>query len=612
MTDMRFESAIGNNQIKYLESLYNDIKNAYANDFSKYYNAEIEDAYEKVVAEYFENLGHLERCLVKEEPKINYRPNLELEKLKIPIFYGEIKEWANFHNVFQDMVHKNEQLSSSEKMLRLRLCLNGEAARLIQHLQISTENYEAAWSLLKQRYDNKRILFTTQWDRIMDQPPINSDNADSVRQLLDTTNECLNAIQSLGIQIENADPFIARVIVRKLDKDGLKLYEQTVKKTREVQTLFDIRDFLDQHFQTLKAVAEKEQGYKIRKQLIFKANHTSTNTRRQFRQCTYCKIPNHIIIECRSFKGISTDERHKYAKDNKICYRCLLHKLGETCTSNMKCKICNISSHHELLHFDNVQKKSAMSTKAGLRTVILATAQVRAKAANGEHILLRALIDQGSQITSISEEAAQILGVPKKKVMTKLHGLGDVVVGESKFKIKVQITPRFLSQHVEEVDAIVLSTLTTAQPDQSFRFNFKKWENYTLADPLFNKADRIDMVIGGDIFGRIIDRGIKKHNRVLAQATKFGWILSGIIKHKKPGKVTSAVTNLERFWELEEEQDEEAKVEDEMCLKKFEETTKQDADGRFIVEIPFKDDMELGDSRKQAIARLLSMEAKFK
>ncbi|XP_036317930.1 uncharacterized protein LOC118732911 [Rhagoletis pomonella] len=120
------------------------------------------------------------------------------------------------------------------------------------------------------------------------------------------------------------------------------------------------------------------------------------------------------------------------------------------------------------------------------------------------------------------------------------------------------------------------------------------------------------MVIGGDIFGRIIDRGIKKHNGVLAQATKFGWILSGIIKQKKPGKVTSAVTNLERFWELEEEQDEEAKVEDEMCLKKFEETTKQDADGRFIVEIPFKDDMELGDSRKQAIARLLSMEAKFK
>ncbi|XP_004524230.1 uncharacterized protein LOC101459575 [Ceratitis capitata] len=47
-------------------------------------------------------------------------------------------------------------------------------------------------------------------------------------------------------------------------------------------------------------------------------------------------------------------------------------------------------------------------------------------------------------------------------------------------------------------------------------------------------------------------------------------------------------------------------------VKKFEETTKQDADGRCIVEIPFKDDMELGDSRKQAIARLLSTEANLK
>ncbi|XP_004521959.1 uncharacterized protein LOC101458740 [Ceratitis capitata] len=323
-------------------------------------------------------------------------------------------------------------------------------------------------------------------------------------------------------------------------------------------------------------------------------------------------MSNHNVTECRSFKGISTNERHKYAKTNKLYYRCLLHKSGETCTSNMNCKICNISTHHELLHFENVQKKSAMSTNADSTTVILATAQVRAKAANGEHILLRALIDQGSQITSISEEAAQILGVPKKKVMTKLHGLGGIVVGESKFKIKVQITPRFLSQHVKEGDAVILSSLTTAEPDQYFRFSFKKWENYTLADPLFNKTDRIDMVIGSDIFSRIIEKCIRNHNGVLAQATKFGWILSGIIKQKKPSKITSAVTNLERFWELEEEQDDKTKVEDEICLNKFEETTKQDADGQFIMEIPFKDDMELDESRKQAIARLLSTEAKLK
>ena len=272
------EEQINNNQKKHMETVFLDIQNCHSK--SDFNNAEVEDIYEEIIREYFQELDNCEERLQKEEPKINYRSNLELEKLKIPLFYGDIKEWANFFNVFQDMVHNNEQLSSVEKMLRLRLCLKGEAARLIQHLQVSTKNYEAAWSLLKQRNDNKRILFTTQWDRILDQPIVNSNNAESV-------NECLNAIDSLGISTEDADPFIARIIVRKLDKEGLKLYEQTVKKTREIQQLSDIRDFLDQHFQTLKAVADKEQIYSNRKQHMFKASNTVTNIRQPIKQmCT--------------------------------------------------------------------------------------------------------------------------------------------------------------------------------------------------------------------------------------------------------------------------------------------------------------------------------------
>ncbi|XP_049316212.1 uncharacterized protein LOC109579356 [Bactrocera dorsalis] len=120
------------------------------------------------------------------------------------------------------------------------------------------------------------------------------------------------------------------------------------------------------------------------------------------------------------------------------------------------------------------------------------------------------------------------------------------------------------------------------------------------------------MVIGGDIFSSIIESGIKKDHGVLGQATKFGWILSGIIKEKVTGKITTAVTNLERFWEIEDISTDDDIQEDDTTLKQYEETTKRDADGRFIVEIPFKKDKELGESRKKAVARLISMENKFK
>ena len=59
----------------------------------------------------------------------------------------------------------------------------------------------------------------------------------------------------------------------------------------------------------------------------------------------------------------------------------------------------------------------------------------------------------------------------------------------------MEVKPKLLSQHTEKVNAVVLPTLASAQLDQSFNYNFQIWENYTLADPLFNKSDRIDLII---------------------------------------------------------------------------------------------------------------------
>ena len=245
--------------------------------------------------------------------------------------------------------------------------------------------------------------------------------------------------------------------------------------------------------------------------------------------------------------------------------------------------------------------------------VFLATAQVKVKSIHGEYITLRALIDQGSQITTLSEEAAQILALPKIKCRTEIHGLGGSVVGVSKNKIKLIIAPRFISNHVIEADALVLPQLTGAQPDQSFKFDVSKWDNFVLADPMLNKSDRIDIVIGSDIFSNILEKGIQKKDGILAQSTKLGWILSGVVKKQsKKTKVLSAVTNLERFWELEElSTTSEEYKEDQICLDLFNKTTEVDTESKIVVNLPIKDDDELGDSRRQAIARFLCGERKL-
>ncbi|XP_075167722.1 uncharacterized protein LOC142239851 [Haematobia irritans] len=243
--------------------------------------------------------------------------------------------------------------------------------------------------------------------------------------------------------------------------------------------------------------------------------------------------------------------------------------------------------------------------------VLLATAQVRVKSLQGEYITLRALIDQGSQITSVSQDAAQLLQLPRMKTDVRLRGLGETMVGVAKSKVLQEIRPRFFSDI--KIEALVLPKLASAHPDNNFQYTLGRWKNISLADPNFNKSERIDLVIGADFFPQLVEEGVRHDESIVAQNTKLGWILSGTVR-MKPGNNSirsAATTTIERFWEIEEVEDEEALVEDDYCLKLYEDTTRVVSSGRFVVRLPLAENKELGESHKRAMARILSLEKKL-
>jgi hypothetical protein len=55
----------------------------------------------------------------------------------------------------------------------------------------------------------------------------------------------------------------------------------------------------------------------------------------------------------------------------------------------------------------------------------------------------------------------------------------------------------------------------------------------TLADPDFNKPNKIDIIIGADYYGEIISREMIKIEKMLMQETKFGWISSDLSPAKQ-------------------------------------------------------------------------------
>ncbi|EFA12768.1 hypothetical protein TcasGA2_TC010296 [Tribolium castaneum] len=165
---------------------------------------------------------------IQEVSPVMSKPNIKLPQIQLPIFKGGYENWTTFHDLFRKVIYENTSISDVEKMQYLKTDVKDEAARLIQHLQITDGNYQAAWDLLTKRYQNSRLMITKLVDQILDVPQIHHESSQRLKQLHDVVRDCLEAINNLGIDTEPWGPLISRIISRKWDHETNKLYEQRV------------------------------------------------------------------------------------------------------------------------------------------------------------------------------------------------------------------------------------------------------------------------------------------------------------------------------------------------------------------------------------------------
>ncbi|GFS88619.1 DUF1758 domain-containing protein [Trichonephila clavipes] len=104
-----------------------------------------------------------------------------------------------------------------------------------------------------------------------------------------------------------------------------------------------------------------------------------------------------------------------------------------------------------------------------------------------------------------------------------------------------------------------------------------------------------------------------------ALPTKLGHLLSGTINtqyNQNSSLICHTLLNidhsLKQFWELESvPKDIPSKDEDELCESIFVNSHIRNADGRYILKLPFRDDSSIGDSKEGALKRFYSLERKL-
>ncbi|KAH9633002.1 hypothetical protein HF086_000362 [Spodoptera exigua] len=212
--------------------------------------------------------------------------------------------------------------------------------------------------------------------------------------------------------------------------------------------------------------------------------------------CCPCQ-DNHKLANCKRFAGLDIEKRRNFVQTNGLCYNCLgANHSVYPCRQSSRCYICK-RKHHSLLHLKNVSKSggdsnnpdqvvessgSAVTTSNQSNStnivscfanshsqILLATALIVAESKSGTAIVLRSLLDQGSQASFVTESAVQLLGlkgIPTKGSISYIGcdqekssiPLNSMVL----IKVKSRIDPSFIIT----VKAYVLKKLTTILPER--------------------------------------------------------------------------------------------------------------------------------------------------
>lgn len=596
---------------------------------------------------------------------------LKLPPIQIPSFEGDHGNWLSFRDTYLSLIHENEEIDNINKFHYLKQYLKGSASKVIDSLAVSSNNYDTAWSLLCERFDNKHMLVHEHIKCLFSIETLHKESEKGIRHIIDTLTKNLSALNSLGEPTDKWDSLIIYMASAKLDSFTARKWEES-RSDKESPTLEDFFSFLRQRATVLETInATRSSGNtntnknKNEKQLLkSKSFIASSGELTPAGSCLSCK-ENHKLYECPRFKSLPLEQRITSVNQWNLCPNCLRGGHQSYKCRLFGCRICK-KKHNTLLHKShsfshpqsstvqgnlaenntqlnnenmtttdsNVNTTSSTAASGPVNTIsmsaitanqaVLSTALVQVTN-NGNIYTLRAILDSGSQSSFITERARNLVGCSKKQnYCQSVSGLGNTT-----FKLSEHCNLQISSLHSDfhiSVKCYILPKITDKLPQASIRVNDLGIPNHIrLADPQFYNPSDIDLLLGADVFWDLIgsNRWSLGSQRPILQETHLGWIVAGPMNtnyyENNCNKISCNFSQeireqLTRFWEIEEvPQIIKPEFQENCCERLFTETTQRDTNGRFCVQIPFKESPAvLGESHSIAEKRLMQLERKLK
>ncbi|XP_029156084.1 uncharacterized protein LOC114928878 [Nylanderia fulva] len=372
----------------------------------------------------------------------------------------------------------------------------------------------------------------------------------------------VNAQKSIGRPIESHGmDLLNYLIVEQFDAHTRMEWENSISDSNKLPQHETLLDFMTRRMFTLNAVHPK-----TLKKNFGESSRTIERPSLRHRLCFNC-LGNHYLTKCQSKKNCYTCKARHHTS---------LHDAYNTVTA----------------HTPEATSLAALHKAKEQKAVLLATARVNIADRHGAPHDVRALIDQGSKVSIVSEALVQRLNLPRSRTDMAIFGIGGARPGSTRG-----------------------STSSTLQDWSHIR-------GLQLADPQFHKNDPAELLLGAEACSLILEEGLRKGGpqMPIAQKISLGWILSGgsdvasAEEHRRTFQCTADHELLElvqQFWEQKRETNAVTtlSVEEQQCEEFFVHTHTRTPSGRYVVKLPFSSPITaLRETRKPAERLFTTME----
>lgn len=506
---------------------------------------------------------------------------VKLPTIQLPKFGGSYEHWLEFHDTFSSLIHCNSEIDNINKFHYLRASLEGTAAVVIKSIEFSAKNYEIAWNLLCDRFNNKRLLIHNHVSALLNIEPITKESSINIKRLIDTLNKNLRALESLGEPVTHWDTLLIHIISSKLDSKTFREWEEYkghMSKDDNItleyfNTLLRNRADL---CETLELSRNSNQGhgnlpskhhkYKSMVSIQNSSHSHSTDSVQSINSCPMCNSYEHNLNTCSQFIALDNKARMQLLPTFKVCFNCFNTGHFANRCKRQGCKVCK-RKHHTMIHINdftrkcntaplqtdcianNMQPDAPVSNSVALLSnltltasvdnssradsaqhVLLSTAMIKIRGRNHREYTARAVLDSGSTSCLITERMFKKLNVPPIDTNKSVLGINNI---STNIQRSCDLTIRSLNNYYSNnIRCFVLPSITESLPSGNInlsRLNIPS--NILLADPSFHSPADIDLIIGADIFWDIL--GTQKiylgKGKPILYESKLGWLVSGPI-----------------------------------------------------------------------------------